>query len=101
VLRERLADVRATAYGLVDAVPAGRALDEADVARRLAVRARAGRLAVEAATALVVAGAGRSMLLTSPAQRLLREAAFLLVQAQTAEARAAALDQWSPPPVPG
>jgi siroheme synthase len=58
------------------------------------VRARAGRLAVDAAPALVVAGAGRSMLLTSPAQRLLREAAFLLVQAQTAEARAAALDHF-------
>jgi alkylation response protein AidB-like acyl-CoA dehydrogenase len=93
-LRERLAGVRSTAYGLVDAVPAGRPLAEADVARRLEVRARAGRLAVDAATALVVAGAGRSMLLTSPAQRLLREAAFLLVQAQTAEARAAALDHF-------
>jgi hypothetical protein len=34
------------------------------------------------------------MLLSSPAQRLAREAQFLLVQAQTAEARAAALELW-------
>jgi alkylation response protein AidB-like acyl-CoA dehydrogenase len=93
-LRRQLDDLRAEAYGRVDAVPAGRPLQEDDAAARLVLRARAGRLAVEATSALVLAGAGRSMLLSSPAQRLAREAQFLLVQAQTAEARAAALDLW-------
>ncbi|MEU8034697.1 hypothetical protein AB0C13_40190, partial [Streptomyces sp. NPDC049099] len=39
----------------------------------------------------VVAGGGRSMALTSRAQRLAREALFLLVQGQTTESRAAHL----------
>jgi alkylation response protein AidB-like acyl-CoA dehydrogenase len=93
-LRARLDELRAAVYGRIDAVPRGEPLEPDDVAARLALRGRVGRLAVEATSTLVLAGAGRSLLLTSPAQRLAREAQFLLVQAQTAEARAAALDLW-------
>lgn len=59
------------------------------------VRARAESLdlAVRAATALVVAGGGRSMSADHPAQRLLREAAFFTIQAQTPAVRAATLAQ--------
>ena len=94
-LRERLDELRDAVYARVDAVPPGHPLEPDDAAARLALRARVGRLAVEATSALVVAGAGRSMLLTEPAQRLAREAQFLLVQAQTAESRAAALELWA------
>jgi hypothetical protein len=78
--------VRVRAYRLVDDVPGGEALDE-----RLALRAQALRLGVDAATALVTAGAGGAMSLDAPAQRKAREALFLLVQAQTADVRAATL----------
>jgi alkylation response protein AidB-like acyl-CoA dehydrogenase len=82
----RLEAVRAEAYHLVDDVD-----PDAEVDRRLAVRARAQALMTEATTALVVAGAGASMALSNPAQRKAREAMFLLVQAQTRPARTAAL----------
>ena len=49
-------------------------------------------LAVRSATALVVAGGGRSILRSNPAQRLLREAAFFTIQAQTPTS--------GPPPCP-
>ena len=91
----RIAQVRADSYALVDATPADRPLTEAEVAPRLRLRARAHQLSVQATTALVLAGAGRAMALSSPAQRLAREALFLLVQAQTAEVRAAALERWA------
>jgi alkylation response protein AidB-like acyl-CoA dehydrogenase len=85
-LARRLGDVRARAYRLLDEVPPAQAVEE-----RLALRAQASRLAVDAATALVSAGAGGAMTLTSPAQRKAREALFLLVQAQTAQVRAQTL----------
>jgi hypothetical protein len=85
-LAARVAAVRARAYALLDAVAPREALDE-----RLALRAEALRLGVECATALVAAGAGGAMLATAPAQRKAREALFLLVQAQTAQIRAATL----------
>lgn len=78
--------VRSHAYHLVDAVPPGEALQE-----RIALRARALRLAVDAGTALVTAGAGGAMAAAAPGQRKAREALFLLVQAQTADVRAATL----------
>jgi alkylation response protein AidB-like acyl-CoA dehydrogenase len=99
-LRERLGELRDAVYARVDAVPRGHPLEPDDAAARLELRALVGRLAVEATSALVVAGAGRSMLLTEPAQRLAREAQFLLVQAQTAESRAAALELWGAPGPP-
>ncbi|WP_369387296.1 acyl-CoA dehydrogenase family protein [Streptomyces sp. CG1] len=84
--RARLADVRRRAYALADhPAPLER------VAERLAVRAEAYEVLRTATTAAVVAGGGRSMALTSRAQRLAREALFLLVQGQTAETRAAQL----------
>jgi len=86
-LAARLVAVRSAVRHLLDHVPPD---DEAP--RRLDLRAQAGRLAVEATTALVVAGAGGAMSLASPAQRKLREAVFLLVQAQTRPVRLAALD---------
>lgn len=85
-LAVRVAAVRDGAYALLD----GAAPDEA-VAERLELRARALRLAVECTTALVTAGAGGAMVTASPAQRKAREALFLLVQAQTAQIRAATL----------
>ncbi|MGW1807884.1 acyl-CoA dehydrogenase family protein [Streptomyces sp. NPDC002078] len=85
-LRARLADVRRRAYALSDhPAPLER------VAERLAVRAEAYEVLRTATTAAVVAGGGRSMALTSRAQRLAREALFLLVQGQTAETRSAHL----------
>jgi alkylation response protein AidB-like acyl-CoA dehydrogenase len=46
-------------------------------------RAAASQVALDAATSLVVAGGGRSLLLDQHAQRLAREALFLLVFGQT------------------
>ncbi|MFJ5774100.1 acyl-CoA dehydrogenase family protein [Streptomyces sp. NPDC093094] len=84
--RGRLADVRRRAYDLADHPVPQERLDE-----KLAVRAQALELARTVTTAAVVAGGGRSMLLGSSAQRLAREALFLLVQGQTANARSAHL----------
>jgi alkylation response protein AidB-like acyl-CoA dehydrogenase len=90
ILRDRLDDVRARSYALVDDVPAHEAIE-----RRLEVRAEALEVLIATTSALVAANAGPAMTLTSPAQRKAREALFLLVQAQTAEGRAATLDRWS------
>ncbi|MGH3489076.1 MAG: hypothetical protein ACRDP8_14340, partial [Actinopolymorphaceae bacterium] len=89
-LAERLAAAQAEADRLLDHVPPDDAHDE-----RLAFRADVQRLMVDATTALVAVGGGRSMTMTDPAQRLAREAAFLLVQAQTRPAREALLQQWT------
>jgi alkylation response protein AidB-like acyl-CoA dehydrogenase len=86
----RLADVRLQCYALADTVPLGAAIEE-----RLALRAVALELLIGVTSALVAANSGPAMALTSPAQRKAREALFLLVQAQTAPARAATLDRWS------
>ncbi len=67
------------------------ALDQAQGDEVIAARAEASLLAVRAATALVVGGGGRSVELGHHAQRLAREAMFLLVFAQTAPIRAAQL----------
>jgi alkylation response protein AidB-like acyl-CoA dehydrogenase len=86
----RLSEIRSEAYHLIDDIDP----DEL-IPRRLQLRAEALHLLIEATTALVVAGAGAAMALSSPAQRKAREALFLLVQAQTAEARRATLDRWA------
>ncbi|HEY6797653.1 MAG TPA: acyl-CoA dehydrogenase family protein [Kineosporiaceae bacterium] len=88
-LADRLAEVRAEAYRLLDDVPPAELLD-----RRREVRAHAHRILVDATTALVIAGAGGSMVAGAPAQRMAREALFLLVQAQTGQTRRAALRSW-------
>ncbi|ARP73590.1 acyl-CoA dehydrogenase [Streptomyces pluripotens] len=96
-LRVRLADVRRRAYALADQAEPGERTGE-----RLAVRADAYEVLRTATTAAVVAGGGRAMALTSRAQRLAREALFLLVQGQTAESRAAHLRTLAgTPPEPG
>ncbi|HVF13805.1 MAG TPA: hypothetical protein VM942_04350 [Acidimicrobiales bacterium] len=86
-LDEERLECRRQAYALLDE---GRT-DEEHLARLTEARAWSCELAVRAATALVVAGGGRSMLVTDPAQRLLRESAFFTIQAQSAELRTATL----------
>ena len=83
----QLDDVRNRAYALQDG--------SGPRAERIAVRAEAHALALRASAALVAAGAGRSMLAGNPAQRLAREALFLLVQGQDAEIRAAQISALS------
>jgi hypothetical protein len=87
---EQVAELREIAYRLVDDVDPDEAVPE-----RLRVRARSHELMISATTALVVSGAGASMALEAPAQRKAREAMFLLVQAQTRQARTAALEAWA------
>ncbi|WP_133914424.1 acyl-CoA dehydrogenase family protein [Streptomyces sp. NBC_00582] len=86
-LRARLTQVRDQAYALIDEAKPHEHLPE-----RLALRTRSHALLQAATTAAVVTGGGRSMLLTSRAQRLAREALFLLVQGQTQESRRSHLD---------
>lgn len=69
------------------------ALAETDIEALVEARAQSLELAVRAATALVVATGGRAMSADHPAQRLLREAAFFTIQAQTPALRRATLDQ--------
>ena len=66
-----------------------RLVDGAGPEEVVAARADASLLAVRAATALVAAGGGRSVGIADHAQRLMREAMFLLVFGQTAPIRAA------------
>lgn len=86
-LDSELADCRHHAYALLDEERA----DDEHLAALVRARAWSCELAVRAATALVVAGGGRSILRSDPAQRLLREAAFFAIQAQTSDLRAATL----------
>ncbi|MPY59009.1 acyl-CoA dehydrogenase family protein [Streptomyces spongiae] len=81
-LRDRLDTVRRRAYALAD-----HPVPHEGVEERLTLRIQAYDLMRAATTAAVVAGGGRSMVLDSRAQRLAREAMFLLVQGQTAEVR--------------
>ncbi len=75
--------LRSRAYALADA--------DADPAERREVRAAALDLAARAAQAVVVARSGGAMLTGTSAERRVREAMFLQVQAQTADVRAAQL----------
>ncbi len=67
------------------------ALDRASPDDMPDARARASTLAMHAATTLVVTGGGRSITMDNHAQRLAREALFLLVFGQTAAIKAAQL----------
>ena len=80
------AALRARAYGLLLEVPAGER-----TAERTALRGELAALTVRAAHALIAARSGSALLADSPEQRWAREAAFHLVQAQTAAVRAAQL----------
>jgi alkylation response protein AidB-like acyl-CoA dehydrogenase len=83
-LRARLTDLRDRAYALADRPAPHQHLPE-----RLALRVRAFEVMRAATTAAVVSGGGRSLTSAHKAQRLAREALFLLVQGQTAESREA------------
>jgi len=89
IYQARLDVLRTRCYTLTDDVPAHEALDE-----RLDLRAQALELLIAITSGLVAANAGSAMALSSPAQRKAREALFLLVQAQTAPARAATMRRW-------
>ncbi|WP_149831286.1 acyl-CoA dehydrogenase family protein [Streptomyces tailanensis] len=89
-LRMRLDRVRRQAYALADHPAPHEHTEE-----RLALKMKAYGLLRKATTAAVVAGGGRALDLDNRAQRLAREALFLLVQGQTAEVRQAHLDSLS------
>ncbi len=78
--------LRAVAYTLQDEVPPQDRIEE-----RLAVRAASLELVVRTAVALVAATGGSAMSLSAAPQRLVREAVFQLVQAQTGAVREATL----------
>jgi len=73
-------------------------LDAAGAAALPAARARACELAVRAASALVVAGGARSILAGHHAERLAREALFLLVFGSRPAIRDALLERIAGPP---
>jgi alkylation response protein AidB-like acyl-CoA dehydrogenase len=73
------------------------ALDQASPEEMPVQRALASELALRAATTLVVAGGGRSIATDQHAQRLAREAIFLLVFGQTSAIKAAQLDHLGRP----
>lgn len=86
-LAEQLADearqLRRSAYEAID--------EQMDDDLRVGLRAQALQMAVAASTAVITARAGAAMLTGCSAERRLREAMFLQVQAQTARTRAASL----------
>lgn len=81
--------LRRVAWTLADDVPPAEHLED-----RLAVRASALELGLRTATALVAATGGSALALDAAPQRLVREAVFHLVQAQTAAVREAVLQLW-------
>ncbi|MGH9078395.1 MAG: acyl-CoA dehydrogenase family protein [Acidimicrobiales bacterium] len=86
-------DTQATAQAVAaarDRLDEAAAGNGADLA---GARAAASLVAVRAAMALVAAGGGRSVLAANHAQRLAREAMFLLVFGQTPDIRAAQLGE--------
>ena len=87
-LADEATGLRSQAYALIDHVPPLEQVED-----RLALRAHALELGLRSASALVVATGGSAMELAAPAQRHLREAAFLLVQAQTGPVREATLER--------
>ncbi|HEX2193000.1 MAG TPA: acyl-CoA dehydrogenase family protein [Acidimicrobiales bacterium] len=87
-LAGELARCREHAYGL----DTGAGDDDA-VAALVRARAWGLDLALRAASAVVAATGGGAMALTHPGQRLVREAAFYSIQAQTPELRRATLDR--------
>lgn len=80
---ERAGELRRIAYTSMD--------EQVDAQARLDLRARALQMAVQASTAVVTARSGAAMRTGCSAERRVREAMFLQVQAQTAQTRAASL----------
>ena len=91
-LASELAECREHAYGL----EAGDGADAA-VARLVDARAWGLDVAQRAASALVAASGGRAMTLGHPGQRLVREASFYSIQAQTLDLRRATLSRLAGP----
>lgn len=83
-LAERARELRRRAYALAD--------EDGDLDDRRALRAESLDLAVTSALAVVTARAGAAMQRGGSAERRMREALFLQVQAQTAATRGASLD---------
>jgi len=88
-LGDELAECRSRAYGLADED----LTHPAHIAAMVEARAWGLALAIRAAGALITAVGGRALTLDHPAQRLLREAAFFSIQAQTPALRRAVLAQ--------
>jgi hypothetical protein len=84
-LSDECRTVRRAAYAAIDD-------SSASVPERLRLRAASLDLVVRATTAVVVARAGAAMRSGQDAERRVREAMFLQVQAQTASSRAASLE---------
>lgn len=76
-------ELRRSAYEAMD--------NNAPAQERLAMRVRALEMTIQATTAVITAQAGASMRSGCSAERRVREAMFLQVQAQTASTRAASL----------
>jgi alkylation response protein AidB-like acyl-CoA dehydrogenase len=88
-LGDELQECRDVSYGLAD----DDRTDPGHVAALVEARAWGLALALRAAGALVAGTGGRALTLDHPAQRLLREAAFFSIQAQTPALRRALLAQ--------
>jgi alkylation response protein AidB-like acyl-CoA dehydrogenase len=85
-LAEETRELRRSAYALMDD-------PQTDPARLTPLRAHSLDLAVRSATAVVIARSGAAMMLGCSAERRLREAMFLQVQAQTVTSRHASLER--------
>ena len=85
-------ECRAVSYDLADE----NRTDDDHLARMAEVRAWSYDVTLRSALALVAATGGRSMERSHPAQRLLREASFYVIQAQTPALRAATLARFQP-----
>ena len=84
-LAEQCRDIRRAAYELADRA------DEANVPQRLDLRAASLDLVMRTTTATVIARAGAGVRSGTSAERRVREALFLQIQAQTADSRRAGL----------
>ena len=87
-------ELRRRAYALMDSSDA----DSPELRpQHRQLRAQALQLAMRSAQATLIAQAGAAMHSGSAAERRLREASFLLVQAQTSESQRASLDRLARP----
>lgn len=91
-LPKELSRCRRKSYALADEVGEHRHGPQ-HLRRLVAARAWSLELAVRCAAARVAATGGRAMARSDPAQRLLREAAFFTIQAQTGALRQATLER--------
>lgn len=88
LLVDEIREQRAVAYDAIDSGSAG-------AEELLALRSRALDLAVRATAMALTARGGQGMIRGGADERRCREAAFLLVQRQTAATRAASLRMWT------